>query len=84
METVGYYHPAGASENDNWGGEWISLLKVDWDQRSIEWQALCPHESFWDCQDSHPHPIFDHADGAVYFTSNKSGCRAVYRVKVGE
>ena len=84
LVSDGYYHPAGVAENDNWGGEWISLLKVDWEQRSIEWHALCPHESFWNCQDSHPHPIFDHADGAVYFTSNKSGSRAVYRVKVGE
>lgn len=29
----GYYHPEGAAENENWGGEWISLVKVDWDRR---------------------------------------------------
>ena len=83
LVSDGYYHPAGVAENSNWGGEWISLIEVDWDQRDMKWVALCPHESYWDCQDSHPHPIFDHADGAVYFTSNKSGDRAVYRVPIG-
>lgn len=82
LVSDGYFHPEGAPENANWGGEWVSLLHVDWEKRSIEWVPLCQHESFWDCQDSHPHPIFDHADGSVYFTSNRSGTRAVYRVQV--
>lgn len=82
LVSDGYYHPSGTPENDNWGGEWISRVDVDWERRALQWTALCPHESYWDCQDSHPHPIFDHADGAVYFTSNKSGKRAVYRVEV--
>lgn len=82
LVSDGYYHPHGVSENSNWGGEWISLIEVDWDQRRMKWVALCPHESYWDCQDSHPHPIFDHVDGHVYFTSNKTGARAVYRVTV--
>lgn len=80
LVTDGYYHPEGVPENSNWGGEWISLVRVDWQRRSLRWTGLCPHESFWDCQDSHPHPIFDHADRSVCFTSNKSGQRAVYRV----
>lgn len=84
LVSDGYYHPDGVPENNNWGGEWITLLKVDWDKKTIEWQPLCQHESFWDCQDSHPHPIFDHQDGAVYFTSNKSGERAVYRTVVAD
>lgn len=37
----------------------------------------------WDCQCSHPHPIFDHGDQYVYFTSNESGHREVYRVPSG-
>jgi oligogalacturonide lyase len=48
-------------------GEWISLQVVDWENQSIHWLPLCEHQSFWDCQDSHPHPIFDHSDGNVYF-----------------
>jgi hypothetical protein len=82
LVSDGYYHPSGMPENDNWGGEWISRVDMDWEKRALQWTALCPHESYWDCQDSHPHPIFDHGDGAVYFTSNKSGKRAVYRVDV--
>ena len=80
LVSDGYYHPSGTPENSNWGGEWISRVEVDWDARRLKWTALCPHESYWDCQDSHPHPIFDHSDGAVYFTSNQSGMRAVYKV----
>ena len=82
LTTDGYYHPDNTPENDNWGGEWISFIKVDWDQERIQWIPLCPHQSFWDCQDSHPHPIFDHHDQYVYFTSNESGKRAVYRVRL--
>ena len=82
LVSDGYYHPAGEPENSNWGGEWISRVEVDWERRLLRWTPLCPHESYWDCQDSHPHPIFDHADGSVYFTSNKSGNRAVYRVRL--
>ena len=80
--TDGYYHPEGVPENSNWGGEWISLVTVDWEKRKIQWTGLCQHESFWDCQDSHPHPIFDHADRFISFTSNKAGSRSVYRVAV--
>ena len=82
LVSDGYFHPEGVPENSNWGGEWISLVTVDWKRRNIRWVGLCPHESFWDCQDSHPHPIFDHADRFIYFTSNKSGSRSVYRVAV--
>ena len=82
LVTDGYYHPEGVPENSNWGGEWISLVTVDWEKRKIQWTGLCQHESFWDCQDSHPHPIFDHADRFIYFTSNKAGSRSVYRVAV--
>ncbi|MBS1156843.1 MAG: hypothetical protein H6R07_2767 [Proteobacteria bacterium] len=82
LVSDGYYHPEGVPENTNWGGEWISQLKVDWDARSIEWRPLCQHQSFWDCQDSHPHPIFDHTDSEIYFTSNAEGARNIYKIKV--
>lgn len=82
LVSDGYYHPDGVPENENWGGEWISVQRVDWGTRQIEWIPLCEHRSIWDCQDSHPHPIFDHGDNAVYFTSNTSGRRAVYRVAI--
>lgn len=61
-------------------GAWISLQQCDWAGGRMTWTALCKHGSNWDSQDSHPHPIFSHAGDAVYFTSNKEGHRAVYRV----
>lgn len=83
----GYYQEPGEEElpgaRNEWrGGEWISLQKMDWINRSMEWVPLCKHGSNWENQDCHPHPIFNHAGSAVYFTSNISGRRAIYRVDV--
>jgi hypothetical protein len=63
-----------------WGGSWISLLKVDWSQAHIQWFPLTMHGSTWRSQDEHPHPVFDHAGKAIWFTSDKAGKRAVYRL----
>lgn len=82
LVSDGYFHPEGEPENENWGGEWISLQKADWKNKTIEWVPLCHHDSIWDCQDSHPHPVYNHQDNSVYFTSNKEGKRAVYKVDV--
>lgn len=82
LVSDGYFHPEGESENENWGGEWISLQKIDWKNKTIDWVPLCHHDSIWDCQDSHPHPVYNHHDNAVYFTSNKEGKRAVYKVNI--
>jgi len=48
----------------------------------MEWVPLCKHGSNWENQDCHPHPIFNHAGSAVYFTSNTGGRRAIYRVDI--
>jgi len=63
-------------------GAWISLLRVDWNLRAIHWFPLVLNGSNWDSQDSHPHPVFNVAADSIWFTSNKSGRRAVYRVSV--
>lgn len=63
---------------------WICRLQVDWQQATADWQPLCRHDSSWDSQDSHPHPIYDHAAKAVYFTSDRSGKRAVYRCSLSD
>ena len=84
LVSDGYYHKEGQPENENWGGEWISVQTVDWDNRKIKWVPLCMHSSIWDCQDSHPHPIFSHSDTSVYFTSNRDGKRAVFKVDINE
>lgn len=80
LVSDGYFHPDGAPVNGNWGGEWISLQLIDWERRNIQWVPLCEHRSFWNCQDSHPHPIFNHSDSSIYFTSNRDGKRAVFKV----
>jgi len=78
LVTDGYYQEDG--EADSGRGEWICVLKPDWEKKTIEWIPLCKHGSNWDCQASHPHPVFNHAANAIYFTSNKEGVRAVYKV----
>ena len=80
LVSDGYWHPAGEPENGRWGGEWITVQRVDWVNRRIQWLPLCRHESLWDCQDSHPHPVFGPDEQTVYFTSNTGGGRSVCRV----
>lgn len=81
LVSDGYYHDADAAENE--GSAWISIQQVDWQNGEINWIPLCRHNSSWNCQDSHPHPIFNCAGNAVYYTSDCGGKRAVYRVKLG-
>lgn len=80
LVSDGYYEteadPAGNQ------GCWISTIDVDWQAKRATWTPLCRNGSSWDSQDSHPHPIFDHACRYIYFTSDMDGRRAVYRVSV--
>ncbi|MDD5349691.1 MAG: oligogalacturonate lyase family protein [Chthoniobacteraceae bacterium] len=82
LVSDGYYEEPGDGEPAGWGGSWISILHVDWEARRIDWQPLCVSGSSWKSQDAHPHPIFNHAADAVYFTSDREGKRAVYRIAV--
>jgi hypothetical protein len=84
LVSDGYWHPSGVPENGLWGGEWIAKLQVDWEARRITWTPLCAHHSAWDCQDSHPHPVYSPGDRWVYFTSNLGGGRCVCRFPVPE
>jgi hypothetical protein len=83
LVTDGYYElpddPAGKAGKV---GAWISVLTPDWNRRTIDWRPLARHGSSWKSQDEHPHPIFDHGGRSVFFTSDVSGQRAVYRVGV--
>ncbi|MBM7570373.1 oligogalacturonate lyase family protein [Aquibacillus albus] len=81
LVSDGYFHTNAEQDNNNHGGAWISTQSVDWKNKKIEWVPLCKHGSNWDSQDSHPHPIYDHDDSYIYFTSNKEGLRGIYRVK---
>ena len=70
--------------DSNWAGMWICLLKVDWEQKHIQWIPLCRNGSSWRSQDEHPHPIVNHASKFVFFTSDMNGKRAVYQVPLSE
>ncbi len=82
LVTDGCYVQPG--DPGKFGGAWISVLRVDWAAKHYEWESLCQHGSSWSSQDAHPHPIFNHAADAVYFTSDAKGKRAICRVAVPE
>jgi oligogalacturonide lyase len=63
-------------------GAWISVVRIDWKLKNFEWFPLCLNGSSWRTQDEHPHPIYNHNANTVYFTSDKSGKRAVYKVDI--
>lgn len=80
LVSDGYYHEAD-DDTSKWGGAWISVQDVNWETGRVSWTPICSHGSNWDCQDSHPHPIFTHRGDEVLFTSNREGRRAIYRVR---
>ena len=63
-------------------GKYITFIKVDWNNRKIEWFPLCRHGSDWSTQDSHPHPLFNTPGSEVYFNSNRHGKNSIYRISV--
>jgi Tol biopolymer transport system component len=81
LVTDGYYQQPDDPPPPGWGGQWLALLRPDWSGRTIDWRPIARHGSSWDSQDSHPHPIFNHAGDAIYFTSDAQGKRAVYRAQ---
>lgn len=79
LVSDGYYQTPETKEGN---GQWISLLQVDWNCGQIDWQPMARHGSSWSSQDTHPHPIISHDTHEVYFTSDRSGKRAVYRLEI--
>jgi hypothetical protein len=84
LVTDGYYSEPDDNliPNAPKSGLWISFLMADWGKKQLTWIPLCRNGSSWHSQDEHPHPIFNHASDAVFFTSDKDGKRAVYKVNV--
>lgn len=86
LVSDGYYEVEGDRKaicfGDTMGGDWISRIDVDWKRGTYEWTPLCRNGSSWASQDAHPHPIIDHDSRFVYFTSDREGKRAVYRVSL--
>ena len=62
--------------------EYISIQKVDWDNRIINWKPLCKHNSDWMGQDAHPHAIYNHKGDKIYFSSRIDQSVRVYCVDV--
>ena len=85
LVSDGYYEQPDDNRYPNdskWAGMWISLLKVNWEQKQIQWIPLCRNGSTWRSQDEHPHPIINHSSTYVFFTSNMDGKRSVYQVPI--
>ncbi len=84
LVTDGYYTEPDDNliANAPKSGLWICFLKADWKKKRLKWIPLCRNGSSWRSQDEHPHPIFNHASNAIFFTSDKDGMRAVYKVSV--
>ena len=82
LVTDGYVEVAGAPPSSRRQGQWISLVRADWQGGKVSWLPLCEHGSSWQSQDAHPHPIFAHGDREILFTSDVHGNRAIYVVEV--
>lgn len=80
LVTDGCYEMDG--DRGKWAGAWVSHLKVDWSERTIQWRPLARSGSSWKSQDEHPHPVFNFAAGSILFTSDIGGRRAVYSLAV--
>lgn len=63
-------------------GAWISVVHIDWKKKSYEWFPVCRSGSSWKSQDEHPHPVYDNKGSSAYFTSDRNGKRAVFRVDI--
>lgn len=78
LVTDGCYETAG--DPSKWAGAWISLLKLDWDAHRIQWFPLTSTGSSWKSQDAHPHPVFNHGGDEIWFTSDRDGQCAAYKL----
>lgn len=81
LVSDGYYVPDSVLEQavgkdysgTDFAARWISVQKVDWEKGTIEWFPLEEHNSSWQNQDTHPHPIFSPDGRRVYYTTDASG-----------
>lgn len=58
--------------------EYICKVLPDWEAGTLTWIPLCRHESDWLGQDAHPHPIYSHGGGRVFFNSRMGKTVNVY------
>lgn len=81
LVTDGYYETPNDPPQPR-HGQWICLVRVDWQARKTHWTPLLRHDTSWRNQDFHPHPIFNARGDRVYFNSDVDGSLAVYSVDV--
>ena len=92
LVSDGYYQaPDGQEEAEKeteapkgWNAEskWLTVQKVDWERKNIEWIPLKKHGSSWATQDAHPHPIFAPDGKRVYYTTDVNGKLEVHSCEV--
>jgi len=63
------------------GHSFISLIKYESDY-TVSIKLLCRHDTSWNSQKTHPHPIFTPDDKYVIFTSDREGVCNVYMAPV--
>ena len=61
-------------------GRYVSLVLPDWKNGVLEWHPLASHDTDWLSQDSHPHPVADHSNHHIYFSSRRDKTIGIYRV----
>jgi len=76
-ETLGVGDRAFPGEGFAEGSAYIGLIRFK-DERAIV-TALCRHDTSWQSQHSHPHPVFSPDDRCVYFNSDRGGRCNIYR-----
>ncbi len=79
LVTDGCYETEGDPRGN---GAWISVVKADWSSGTYNWFPLCRSGSSWKSQDEHPHPVFSNSGNDIYFTSDRDGKRAVFKISV--
>ncbi|MFP3903462.1 MAG: oligogalacturonate lyase family protein [Armatimonadota bacterium] len=67
---------------DDDGGNWMGLITHE--EGVCHVRRLCRHDTSWETQMSHPHPIFSPDDRWVLFTSDRRGKCDMYMAEVIE
>ena len=79
-ETLAVGDGAFPREGFSEGRNFIGLIRYR-DERAIT-TALCRHDTSWQTQHSHPHPVFSPDDRWVFFNSDRGGRANIYRAPV--
>ena len=59
---------------------WMCLLELK-NEQVLE-TPLCQHNTSWERQSSHPHPVFSPDDQFIYFNADGSGQEIIHRIRL--